>query len=350
MKKILASSVLCASMLFAASNNYNYEITPFVGSYLTETNTSLETSGYHGGVNVGINLEDEQFFDQVEVGILNTIQKAEYMVYRQFSNTQKVGKYTHITRGYTNLVKEYPVWSDISVYWLVGAGLEYFSNEDYENENGLFGNYGIGFRFNLPNDMSLKVDYRHLIEADNGDNTLITTVGLAIPFGKKAVEAPMVKEEPKMEPKPMMKEEMPVDSDGDGVVDMKDQCPNTPKGDIVDQTGCSLKVDLNINFEFDSAVINNSYDSKIKKFADFMKAFPSVKAKIEAHTDSKGSEEYNQTLSEKRAASTVKALEAYGIEQSRVKSIGYGESKPLATNETAEGRAANRRVEGSIQK
>merc|ERR1711879_934332 len=141
-----------------------------------------------------------------------------------------------------------------------------------------------------------------------------------------------------------------IDSDGDGVVDSLDQCPSTPKGDIVDLSGCSLKVDLNINFETDSEVINNSYDSKIKKFADFMKAFPSVKGKIEAHTDSDGSDAYNQKLSEKRAASAVKALEAYGVEADRLNSVGYGEMNPKASNETAEGKAMNRRVEGSISK
>ncbi len=142
----------------------------------------------------------------------------------------------------------------------------------------------------------------------------------------------------------------PKDSDGDGVIDANDKCPDTPKGDIVDENGCSLKVNLNINFQTDSAVINNSYSSKIKKFADFMNAFPSVKGKISAHTDSVGSDAYNQKLSERRAASTVKALEAYGVDASRLNAVGYGEMNPKASNETAEGRAENRRVEGSISR
>ncbi|XPV67940.1 MAG: OmpA family protein [Halarcobacter sp.] len=346
MKKILISSALCASMLFAASSDYKYEITPLISSALVEGNLDMEKGYYNAGLAVGFNLEDSMF-NQVEVGFLRTIEDVDY-IWRPTPTSPNYD--TGVTRVFTNLVKEYPIWSDMSIYTLIGAGVEIFDDERYGNENGLFGNYGVGFKFALPNDMSLKVDYRHLIETDHGDNSLISTIGLSIPFGKKAVEAPVVKEEPKTVVIVEEEEIVAIDSDGDGVADMNDKCPDTPKGDIVDQNGCSLKVDLNINFAFDSAIINNSYDSKIKKFADFMKAFPAVKAKIEAYTDSVGTTEYNQDLSEKRAASTVKALEAYGIEKSRVKSIGYGESRPIATNETAEGRAANRRVEGSIQK
>ncbi len=67
-------------------------------------------------------------------------------------------------------------------------------------------------------------------------------------------------------------------------------------------------------------------------------------AVIEAHTDSKGSDSYNQTLSDKRATSVVNALKTYDIESSRLKTIGYGETQPIATNDNEEGKAQNRRV------
>lgn len=110
----------------------------------------------------------------------------------------------------------------------------------------------------------------------------------------------------------------------------------------------NVKFNLNISFDFDSAEINNSFNSKIKEFADFMKYSPSVKGKIEAHTDSIGSNSYNQKLSEKRAEATIRALEAQGIDRSRLTPIGYGEMNPKASNETEEGRAQNRRVEATI--
>lgn len=364
MKKILLSSALCASMMFAANSDYKYEITPMIGGTYTEGNIQMDRDYFNGGLSLGFNLEDSTF-DQVELGFLRSVEDVEYR--------NAGGRDTGVTRVFTNLVKEYPMTDSMSFYGLVGAGLEFFDDAAYDNnEDGLFGNYGAGIKYNFTESIALKADVRHLIEADHGDNNLLYTIGLAIPFGKKAAPAPEPIPVPKPTPAPLDSDNdgvidsldqcpnspvgavvnskgCEVDTDGDGVVDSKDKCPTTPKGNIVDADGCTLKVNLNINFKTDSAVIDESYGSKIKKFADFMKAFPAVKGKIEAHTDSIGSTKYNQKLSEKRAASAVQALEAQGIEGTRLNSIGYGETMPKASNETAEGRAENRRVEGSIQ-
>ncbi|PLY07852.1 MAG: OmpA family protein [Arcobacter sp.] len=343
MKKILLSSALCATMMFAANSEYKYEVTPMVGGTYTEGNLGLERNYANAGLAVGFNLDDSMF-DQVELGFLRSVGDVKYTA-SPYANMD-----TGITRVFSNVIKEYELSSKTSLYALIGAGFEWFDSEAYGNKSSIFGNYGFGIKYKITDDISLKADVRHLIETDDSDNNLLYTVGLAIPFGKKAAPAPMA--EPASTPAPVAEpvKMMPKDSDGDGVVDSLDKCPDTPKGEIVDETGCTLNVDLNINFETDSAVINNSYDSKIKKFADFMKAFPSVKGKIAAHTDSDGSDAYNQKLSERRAASAVKALEAYGVEASRLNSIGYGETKPKASNATAEGKAMNRRVEGSISK
>ncbi len=337
MKKILLSTALCASMMFAANSDYKYELTPMIGGAYTEGNLDLDRNYANGGLSLGFNLDDSMF-DQIELGLLRSLEDVDY------DNSTKD---TGITRVFTNLIKEYPLSDSTSLYGLVGVGLEFFDKELFDNEDGLFGNYGLGIKYKISESVALKADVRHLIETDHGDNNLLYTLGLAIPFGKKA--APMVEKEPLPVIVPIDVPK-PKDSDMDGVIDAHDECPTTPKGDIVDEKGCSLKVNLNINFKTDSAVINNSYDSKIKKFADFMKAFPSVKGTIEAHTDSDGSDAYNQKLSEKRAASTVKALEAYGVDAKRLNSVGYGEMKPKASNDTAEGKAMNRRVEGSISK
>ncbi|AXX91539.1 flagellar motor protein MotB [Malaciobacter molluscorum LMG 25693] len=347
MKKVLLSTILCSSLMFAASE-YKYEITPIIGGAITEGNTNLDDDYGVGGLSLGFNLDDKSFFNQVELGFLNSLGEVDY----------RHGGDTQITRLFTNVIKDFEITKNSSIYGLVGAGVEVFSNEDNRNDSGLFGNYGIGYKYKFTDDIALKTDIRHLINADHGDNTLLYTVGLAISFGKKAtnvapVQKQPVKEEPiaakKEEPKKMAQLDE-IDSDGDGVPDSIDQCPNTPKGDFVDKVGCSLKTDLNINFAFDSAKINNSYESKIKRFAEFMKKFPTTKAKIEAHTDAIGTKEYNQKLSERRALSTVEALKAYKIDKSRLKSYGYGESRPIATNETKEGRAKNRRVEATIIK
>lgn len=258
MKKLLLSTIACASLVFAQSE-YKYEITPLVGGVVTEGNMNLDDHYGVGGLSLGFNLENSMF-DQIELGFLTSLGDVDY----------SDNKDTSVTRIFSNLIKEYELSAKSSLYALIGAGVEVYQNEAFKNESGLFGNYGVGFKYKINDNMALKTDIRHLIETDHGDNNLIYTVGLAIPFGKKA--APVVEEKPAVvEQKVIEPTPVELDSDNDGVVDSLDKCPNTPKGDIVDETGCSLKVDLNINFNFDSAKINNSYDSKIKNLLNLWK-------------------------------------------------------------------------------
>ncbi len=142
----------------------------------------------------------------------------------------------------------------------------------------------------------------------------------------------------------------PLDSDGDGVPDYVDECPNTPRGAQVDAKGCPIKVtepvrfDLTVEFAYDSAVINDLSFRELRRAMQFLREHPTTKAVIEGHTDSRGSDEYNQRLSQRRAAAVVDVLTRSGIEASRLSSVGYGESRPLASNDTDEGRQRNRRV------
>lgn len=145
----------------------------------------------------------------------------------------------------------------------------------------------------------------------------------------------------------------PVDSDGDGVPDYLDNCPDTPHDLVVDQFGCPVpkRISLDIKFDFDRAVIKPKYHDELKKVADFMKQHPGINGIIEGHTDSRGMDAYNQELSKRRAAS----VEAYlvrnlNISADRLSAVGYGESRPIATNDTAAGRQKNRRVEGVFPK
>ena len=103
------------------------------------------------------------------------------------------------------------------------------------------------------------------------------------------------------------KDGCPLDSDGDGVPDYLDKCPDTPVGVTVDKDGCPLpkKVSIALEIEFDSgkAVIKPQYQDQIKKVADFMTTYPAVTAVIEGHTDNVGKESSNVNLSKRRADS-----------------------------------------------
>ncbi|MDA3945128.1 MAG: OmpA family protein [Helicobacteraceae bacterium] len=137
----------------------------------------------------------------------------------------------------------------------------------------------------------------------------------------------------------------PLDSDGDGVYDYKDQCPGTPKSFKVDLNGCPLSKKLMLTFESRSYNINDASYAEVEEFATFLKENPQYKAEIVGHTDSVGKKEYNMTLSQGRANSAKKALIKEGVAASRLKSRGRGELEPIANNRTPEGRQANRRIE-----
>jgi OmpA-OmpF porin, OOP family len=107
-----------------------------------------------------------------------------------------------------------------------------------------------------------------------------------------------------------------------------------------------VTVRLNVRFDTDSAIVKDKYNKDIQTVANFMKLNPDVKVAIEGHTDNVGNDEYNKKLSDKRANSIRQYLiDKFGINGSRLTAAGYGESKPIATNDTEEGRQINRRVQ-----
>jgi len=146
-----------------------------------------------------------------------------------------------------------------------------------------------------------------------------------------------------------------VDSDGDGVPDDMDKCPNTAPGAKVNAYGCSADqvaiIKINVEFAAGKSDIPPQYDSEIESLATFMKANPEIKVEIAGHTDNSGAAKTNTALSKKRAEAVAHALvHKFGIDQKRVTAKGYGPSKPIADNKTADGRKANRRVEAEILK
>ena len=108
----------------------------------------------------------------------------------------------------------------------------------------------------------------------------------------------------------------------------------------------AVRVELDVKFDFDKAQVKQESYGDIKALADFMKQYPQTSTVVEGHTDSVGSDAYNQGLSERRANAVREVLvNQYGVESGRVQAVGYGESRPVADNATADGRAINRRVE-----
>lgn len=137
-------------------------------------------------------------------------------------------------------------------------------------------------------------------------------------------------------------DECSLDNDGDGVNNCLDKCPDTPKGAHVDATGCWAY--HGVLFDFDKATIKPEFDQMLHNGVEVMQLNPGLTVSIEGHTDSIGSDDYNQKLSEKRAHAVMKYLVDHGVAPSRMEAHGFGESQPIDSNETEEGRYNNRRV------
>ncbi len=111
----------------------------------------------------------------------------------------------------------------------------------------------------------------------------------------------------------------------------------------------TITVRLNVEFEFDKATVRAIYGDELEAIANAMKAHEDIDLMLEGHTDSVGADEYNQGLSERRViAVEAKLAEMYGIDPERISTVGYGEARPIADNDTKEGRARNRRVIGEL--
>ncbi|MBK7389874.1 MAG: OmpA family protein [Bacteroidetes bacterium] len=143
------------------------------------------------------------------------------------------------------------------------------------------------------------------------------------------------------------------DTDGDGVADNEDRCP-TVKGNIANK-GCPeitkedvkkiTQIASKIFFETNSDKLKVASTVQLDELANILKKYDAANLIIEGHTDSQGEDEYNMSLSQKRTESVKMYLMGKGIMESRLTATGFGESKPIADNKTADGRAKNRRVE-----
>lgn len=181
-------------------------------------------------------------------------------------------------------------------------------------------------------------------------------LGLTYHFGAIASDAPSAPAAPAQEPEQEPVEPEAVDSDHDGVPDHSDNCPDTPRNYAVDDEGCPIpneevaRIELNVNFDLDCSEVQEQYYPEIERLASFLEEHPDTTATLEGHTDSTGTEEYNLGLSKRRVDAIRQVLiDEHDIAADRIDTVGHGESRPVASNDTADGRARNRRVVSLIE-
>lgn len=143
------------------------------------------------------------------------------------------------------------------------------------------------------------------------------------------------------------------DLDGDGVINSRDKCPYTPEGAKVDGDGCVLAQTLtmkDVTFETNSSKLTLNGQRILDQVVAFLNSDDKVNLSIEGHTDSRGSDAHNLKLSQERASSARSYLVSKGVAAGRLTAKGYGETRPVANNDSDAGREANRRVEMVISK
>jgi OOP family OmpA-OmpF porin len=154
---------------------------------------------------------------------------------------------------------------------------------------------------------------------------------------------PVAAVEPEPEPEPVGAL-LEKDSDGDGVLDDQDECPDTPKGATVNSKGC-WSLEGIVLFDFDKYDIKPEAYPLLNEVVAIVKKNPQMRIEIQGHTDNVGSAEYNLGLSERRAKAVADYMVENGIASERLSHEGYGLTNPIASNDTKEGRAQNRRAE-----
>jgi OOP family OmpA-OmpF porin len=291
--------------------------------------------------------------------------------------------------------------TNLSPYLLGGLGMMHTESELLEAENSAPGNVGFGLMYRFGDSpVSLRLEYRGRFELENTltFDDRITSLGLQFAFGGK--EAPM--------PAPPIERDVDGDNDSDGIPDSVDACPNSPAGQQVDATGCprdddgdgvtndqdqcpntvwgsdvdasgceldsdndrvvnrldecpntsaGVRVDVRgceiseiidlpgVNFETNSDRLLPGAEQVLADAAATLRMNPDLVVDVAGHTDSDGSAEYNEGLSERRANTVRDYLLNHGASPGNLTAHGFGESVPIADNATADGKARNRRVE-----
>ena len=207
-------------------------------------------------------------------------------------------------------------------YLSAGMGHQSISNLNPRTgrDRTTFANVGAGGKYYVTENLFAKASVDGMHGFDNHQSEWMAGVGVGLNFGgKKAVAAPVV-----APVEPVYEEE---------VVEAE-----------------TVRVELDVKFDFDKAQVKQDSYSDIENLAEFMKQFPQTSTTVEGHTDSVGNDAYNQKLSERRAGAVRDVLvNQYGVDANRVNAVGYGEAHPVADNATRDGRAVNRRVEAAVE-
>lgn len=317
-----------------------WTLTPFVGGYLFDSKQDLESApifGLRAGYNFNANIGAELF--------------GSYLLTESDRDSgPDANVERNVYRFGGNLLYHFQPTKKLVPFVAVGYGRYNITVPDLNRPktNKSLAEYGGGLKYFVSDDFALRADIRHSIgfspSVDNVEYTFGVTWQIGgvrpVPPPAATVAEPVVCAACVIPPR--------IDSDGDGVEDALDKCPGTPKGLKVDSDGCVITQTIvlrAINFVFDTADLTEPSKTSIDEVYAVFKSQPNLKLEVGGHTDSKGSDAYNLKLSQRRADAVKAYLVSKGANAGNITAKGYGESRPISSNDSPEGRADNRRVE-----
>lgn len=373
---ILISAFGLGSAAFAGQRAGAFSVSPMLGYHTFEGDQDTDDA-FVGGLALGYNL-NKRWAIELDFRQTQTDTAVAALSEQEDVDIWTVG---------LNALYHFNPDGKMVPYITAGFGGMTFKVDGFNDDEDFMMNWGVGAKFFLSENTALRLDLRHILDfhsdrawdrtdstSDKVDNNLIAMAGLYWQFGGVAPPPPPPADSdrdgipdlrdkcpdtplgtkvdavgcPPVERKPVPPPAKFVDGDddGDGVPNSRDKCPGTPRGVIVDADGCPIKFSIQIEFDFDKAVVRPQYHDQLREAAAFIRKYPDTQFLLAGHTDSRGSDAYNEVLSKHRAAAVKKYLvEEFGIGAQLLHPRGYGESQPIATNETDEGRQHNRRVE-----
>lgn len=315
---VIGSMVAATSLSALAQGQGAVEVEAFGKHYFTDSSRDIKNGELYGaGVSYFLT-------DDVSLGL-------SYGEYHDITSEDRVqdGSHKKIKGSLTSLDAAYHFGNPgVGLRPYVSAGVAHQSIGQADRggrDRSTFANVGTGLKYYFTENFFAKasVDGMYNIDADEAE--WMAGVGVGLNFGGGARQVAAVEPTPEPAPAP--------------IVDTEPE----PAPEVV-------RVELDVKFDFDKSRVREESYSDIKNLADFMQQYPQTTTVVEGHTDSVGTDQYNQRLSERRAEAVRNVLvNEYGVQGNRVNSVGYGESRPVADNSTEEGRQINRRVEAEVE-
>ena len=311
-------SVLAVSSLSVfAQGQGAVEAEAFAKHYFTDSVRDMENGNLFGG-SVGYFLTDD---------VSLNLSYGEYHDMRSNDRQEPNGR-KNIKGNLSSLDAVYHFGTPgVGLRPYVSAGMGHQSISNLTPRTGrdhtTFANIGAGAKYYFTENVFAKASVDGMHGFDNHQSEWMAGVGVGVNFGGATKAAPAPYVEPAAPVEPVVYEEVEAES---------------------------VRVELDVKFDFDKANVKQDSYSDIENLAEFMKQYPQTATTVEGHTDSTGNAAYNQKLSERRAGAVRDTLvNQFGVEASRINAVGYGKERPVADNATNEGRAINRRVEASVE-